>query len=151
MQGLNDPNWQIRFNALKQIKLTNDIVSLVSDIALSDESEQVRALACSKLSEIDSAKLHSEICEFLAKIVATASSPAKVRKSAYWALERLNPSSEDKQVDSPDPSLIEKIRIAKMIVSRINRTVSFVFPDDVDWDFVNSFLEDNGNRTKRST
>jgi len=124
-QHLFHPKRKYRFVALSLLELkwglTQEIVDVCEDMALFDSDAEVRALAVMHLSRYYAASDNIRIGYLLASLVYERNEDKRVREAAYWGLLSL--------------SATPKIKIQRPCI------LDFRFPRDVNWRFVNSYLE----------
>jgi hypothetical protein len=122
-QHLFHPKRKYRFVALSLLELkwglTQEIVDVCEDMALFDSDAEVRALAVMNLSRYYAASDNIRIGYFLASLVHERNEDNRVCEAAYWGLLSL---SETPKIQRP-------------------WILDFRFPRDVNWSFVNSFLD----------
>lgn len=122
-QHLFHPKRKYRFVALSLLEfkwgLTQEIADICEDLALFDSDPEVRALAVMNLSRYYAGTGNIRIGVFLASLVYERNEDQRVREAAYWGLLSL---SETPKIQRP-------------------WILDFRFPRDVNWRFVNSFLE----------
>ena len=99
-----------------------DIRTVCMRLIVGDRDTDVRVEAEETLAAVCAGTNDAEAGRFLARIVRDASEPVKVRQRAYLALFFVRPMPVRRMLD---------------VASR-----EFRFPEDVDWDFVNSFIPD---------
>ena len=127
---LHDPSWILRWTAISVLErfwgCNKELAAACERLALEDPHEQVRRSALSTLVCCYTRTNDRRIGALLAKIVRDADRSLEIRQTAYHGLFRV------KGVNPPERPIPGRYRI----------------PKDIDWAFVDSFLD--GNRHRRS-
>ena len=123
MEHLRHPKAKYRFAALDLIDwkwgVTQEVADICEELVVSDPDVSVRGLAAVRLGGYYSRSGNLRVGDLLARIVCKESENPQVRQSAYRALYWL-----------PE----EFIWLPPL---------DFRFPNDVDWEFVDSFVRQN--------
>jgi hypothetical protein len=126
VQLLNSPHVQARLGALVVLsehwKDNADLASEFMRVARCDPDEEVRAVALQCVGQCHQGTDDRDVGLLLARIVTNNREPARVRAGAYCALYTLRDLPHRWPGFYAEPPC------------------PFRFPEDVDWSFVNSFL-----------
>ena len=122
---IENPDPKLRSTALEVIlfywKAPRSVVSRCEELASSDPDDDVREAAFACISDVYRNSNDKKIGTLFARLVLDEEIPKKLRKSAYFNLVIIAGLSREKRINILKPD--------------------FVFPEAVDWQFVQSFMK----------
>ena len=141
IQRLSSTDSLTRQTAIKELVKQFSDYELLPDflmkLSLCDPSVEVRRLAIYSLSKMQRHSSNQRASRVLATIVSNAERGKMERAAAYRALLSVN---EPEPMPSQFQSDADRLSNAKRVLGSFKRILRFDFDNDVDWDFVSSFL-----------